>query len=237
VKIRGLPRALDGYVIGQVSDVHTGLYVGERDLDEGLSRLREVKADLIVVTGDIVDFDPFFAPLAARKLSEVTARDGVFAILGNHDHYTGGAVVSAALRAAGVRTLVNEGLVVRPGDGGGFALLGVDDLWSAVRGGAGPLLARAQAMVPDDRPSILLSHQPSTVDLWAGRVALQLSGHTHGGQVNPGFRPADFLLRYVAGRYDVRGTLLYVNRGFGTVGPPARVMAPPEVTRIILVAA
>jgi predicted MPP superfamily phosphohydrolase len=237
VRIPGLPRALDGYVIGQVSDVHTGLYVGERDLDEGLSRLRQVKADLLVVTGDIVDFDPFFAPLAAGKLGELTARDGVFAILGNHDHYTGAALVTEALRRAGVRVLVNEGLVVRPGDGGGFALLGVDDLWSATRGGSGPLLARAQAMVPDDRACVLLSHQPPTVDLWAGRVALQLSGHTHGGQVNPGFRPADYVFRYVSGRYEVSGTTLYVNRGFGTVGPPARIMAPPEVTRIILVAA
>ena len=76
-----------------------------------------------------------------------------------------------------------------------------------------------------------------TVDAWPGRIALQLSGHTHGGQVNPGFRPADFFFRYVAGAYSVAGTTLYVNRGFGTVGPPARVGAPPEVTRLVLVAA
>jgi len=75
------------------------------------------------------------------------------------------------------------------------------------------------------------------VDFWAGRVALQLSGHTHGGQFNPGFRPADFVMRYVAGRYDVGATTLWVNRGFGVVGPPARVGAPPEVTKIVLVAA
>jgi hypothetical protein len=92
-------------------------------------------------------------------------------------------------------------------------------------------------MVPEDAPRILLSHQPASVDLWPGKVALQLSGHTHGGQINPGFRPADLIMRYVSGRYDVQGTTLWVNRGFGTSGPPTRVGAPPEITRIVLVAA
>ena len=126
---------------------------------------------------------------------------------------------------------------MRAGDGGGFALLGVDDLLSTHYGRGGPHLRQALAMVPQASPRILLSHQPSTVDHWAGEVALQLSGHTHGGQINPGFRPADFIMRYVAGSYRVGETLLYVNRGFGTVGPPSRVGAPPEVTRVILVAA
>jgi hypothetical protein len=84
---------------------------------------------------------------------------------------------------------------------------------------------------------VLLSHQPQTVERWPGQVALQLSGHTHGGQINPGFRLADLFFDYVAGRYSVGGTTLYVNSGFGTVGPPSRVGAPPEVSRIVLVAA
>jgi hypothetical protein len=161
----------------------------------------------------------------------------VAAILGNHDHYAGAPAVVEALRAAGVTTLINDGKRIRPGDGGGFALLGVDDLWSHRHGGPGPDLDRALAAVPPDAPRILLSHQPVTVDAWPGRVALQLSGHTHGGQVNPGFRPASLFFHYVAGAYSVSGTTLYVNRGFGTVGPPARVGAPPEVTRLVLVSA
>jgi predicted MPP superfamily phosphohydrolase len=113
-------------------------------------------------------------------------------------------------------------------------------------------------MVPRHLPRILLSHQPKSVERWAGEVALQLSGHTHGGQINPGFRPASLLMSYVAGRYTVAAgsgavppvpgegpraepplasTTLYVNRGYGTVGPPSRVGAPPEVTRIVLVSA
>ena len=120
---------------------------------------------------------------------------------------------------------------------GRFALLGVDDISARHHHRAGPQLDRALAMVPRNVPRILLSHQPQTVDEWAGQVALQLSGHTHGGQINPGFRPADLFFRYVAGLYEVGGTTLYVNRGFGTVGPPSRIGAPPEITRIVLVAA
>jgi predicted MPP superfamily phosphohydrolase len=237
VRIPGLPRALDGYTIAQISDLHMGPHLAERDLYAGLSLVRRARPDLVVVTGDIVDLDPNYTPFIARTLADLPARDGVAAILGNHDHYSGAGAVSDGLRSAGVDVLVNQGRLLRAKDGGGFALLGVDDRWSSRYGGAGARLDLALSMVPPDAPRILLSHQPPTVDLWAGQVALQLSGHTHGGQINPGFRPADLFFRYVAGSYAVRGTTLYVNRGFGTVGPPSRVGAPPEVTRIVLVAA
>ena len=237
VRIPGLPRALDGYTIAQISDLHVGPHLDERDIDAGFERVRKARPDLVVVTGDIVDNDARLAPFIARRLADLPARDGVAAILGNHDYYAGAGDVVAALRAAGVTVLVDDGRLVRAGDGGGFALLGVDDRWSTRYGRSGADFVRAAAAVPADVPRILLSHQPQTVDRWAGRVALQLSGHTHGGQINPGFRPADFFFRYVAGAYTVSGTTLYVNRGFGTVGPPSRIGAPPEVTRIVLVAA
>jgi uncharacterized protein len=237
VRIPGLPRALDGYVIAQVSDIHAGDLVGDRTLDEGLALVRRAKADLLVATGDLVDYSASFAPFVARKLADVAPRDGVTVILGNHDHYAGATAVLAALRAAGLTTLVNEGRVLRPDDGGGFALLGVEDLWARRGSRKGPDLDRALEGIPEHLPRVLLSHQPKSVDEWAGRVALQLSGHTHGGQINPGVRPADVFYPYVSGTYAVKGTTLYVNRGFGTVGPPARVGAPPEVTRFVLVAA
>jgi predicted MPP superfamily phosphohydrolase len=238
LRIQGLPKALDGYVILQISDIHTGDHVGERMLDEGLDRVRQAKGDLLVVTGDMVDNDAAYAPLFARKVMSVAPRDGVFGCLGNHDYYAKADKVTEAMRAAGVRMLVNDGLVIRPADGGGFALLGVDDVWSHRYRRDGARLDLALAKVPDGVPRVLLSHQPPTVEAWAGKVALQLSGHTHGGQINPlGLRPADMFFEYVSGLYRVSGTQLYVNRGFGTVGPPARVNAPPEVTRLVLVAA
>jgi uncharacterized protein len=235
-RIPGLPPVLDGYTIVQVSDIHAGFYVGDREFDEGLELVRRARPDLLAVTGDVVDFEPELAGWVGRRLVQVAGRDGVVAVLGNHDHYADGARVARGLQASGVDTLVNRGRVIRPDDGGGFALLGVDDIGSPGRRGPGARLDLALATVPADRPRVLLSHQPPSVDRWAGQVALQLSGHTHGGQINPGSRLLNPFFEYLAGTYFVRETMLYVNRGFGTVGPPARVGAPPEVTRIVLVA-
>jgi hypothetical protein len=237
VRMPGLPRALDGYTIAQISDVHAGAFVGDRELREGLSLVRAIRPDIVVVTGDLVDFDGRHAPWLGSELAKLPTRDGVFAILGNHDYYAGADVVADAMRSAGLDMLVNEGRTIRATDGGGFALLGVDDSWARRSGGPGPDLARAEAMVRGDAPRVLLAHQPNYFDTASARVGLQLSGHTHGGQINPGFRPGELFMRYLAGRYENRGSTLWVNRGFGVAGPPSRVGAPPEVTKIILVAA
>jgi predicted MPP superfamily phosphohydrolase len=237
VRIRGLPRALDGYVIAQVSDIHAGVFVGARELEEGFAMVRAIRPDLVVATGDLVDFDARFMGTLAARLGQLPQRDGVFAVLGNHDYYAGSEAVSAALRGSGVTLLVNDGRTIRARDGGGFALLGVDDLWASRWHGSGPDLEEAASKVVPDAPRILLAHQPQYFDFAKGRVALQLSGHTHGGQINPGFRPADLFMRYVSGRYVGKESTLWVNRGFGVAGPPARLGAPPEVTKIVLVAA
>jgi predicted MPP superfamily phosphohydrolase len=139
-----------------------------------------------------------------------------------------------------VNVLSNQSVRLRAGDGGGFALLGVDDLHGRrghTPGFRGPDLERASKGLPAGLPRILLAHQPLFFDEAAGRIALQLSGHTHGGQINPGFRPADAFMKYVSGRYQRDGSTLYVNRGFGVAGPPSRLLAPPEVTRIVIVGA
>lgn len=238
VKIPRLPRALDGYVIAQVSDIHVGAFVGEAELEHGFSLVRGIRPDLVVATGDLVDFSTEAAPLLASRLAALRARDGVYAILGNHDHFAGAEGVAAELALAGVRLLSNEHVRVREGDGGGFVLAGVDDLLGRKRPQAafcGPDLGRALAGAPPDRATILLAHQPVFFREAAGRIDLQLSGHTHGGQINPGFTPARLVMEFVHGRYERQGSTLWVNRGFGTAGPPARIGAPPEITKIVLV--
>ena len=236
VKVPNWPKALEGYTIAQVSDVHVGPFIGDRELDEGFELVRRAKPDLVVATGDLVDNDAPYVLELVKRMLKVGARDGAYGILGNHDHYAGPDEVYEIATRAGLRILNNEAVVVRDG----FALVGLDDLAGLTRrtnGYGGPDLAKAVATINRELPRILLAHQPKFFDDAAGQVALQLSGHTHGGQINPGFRPADLVFKYVAGRYERNGSTLWVNRGFGTAGPPSRVGAPPEVTKIVIVSA
>jgi hypothetical protein len=232
VKMPRLARTLDGFTIVQLSDIHVGPLMDERELGRIVGRVNELKPDLIVLTGDIIDSERRFVAVGARGLAELKSRFGVLAIPGNHDHYTGLDQVRSGLARGNVEMLVNRGKVVAPADGG-IAILGVDDLW-ARHFGAGPDIAKARAMVSPDLPTVLLAHQPPFFDERGEGIDLQLSGHTHGGQINPGFSPTKLLFRYVAGRYDHGGSTLYVNRGLGVVGPPCRLGAPPEITKIVL---
>lgn len=234
VKIPRLSRALDGFTIVQLSDIHVGPLMDERELARVVASANALRPDLIVITGDIIDAEKRWIEAGARALSTLRARFGVVGVPGNHDHYTGLDAVRSGLARGGVDLLVNRGKTIAASDGG-IALLGVDDLY-ARRFGAGPDLARARAMVRPDLPTILLAHQPPFFDETEGHaIDLQLSGHTHGGQINPGFTPAKWVFQYVAGRYDrADGSTLYVNRGLGVVGPPVRLGAPPELTKIVL---
>ncbi|MEO5726477.1 MAG: metallophosphoesterase [Byssovorax sp.] len=238
-RIPGLSRRLDGYTIVQLSDVHLGTFVGEPEVRAAEEMVRRARPDLLILTGDLIDHDPRYAGLLGRFVRRLGAyaRDGVVAIPGNHDYYTGIKAVRAAITGAGGAMMINEGRVI--GDAGaGFALLGIDDLYGP-RSDArspGPDLDRAIASVPADLPRVLLCHNPQFFPRAAGKVALQLSGHTHGGQINFGLPSARVVLghSFIAGGYRLGETSLYVNRGFGTAGPPARIGAPPEVSRIIL---
>jgi predicted MPP superfamily phosphohydrolase len=244
VRLPGLSRSLDGFTIVQLSDIHVGQFVGEPELAAAEALVRRARPDLIVLTGDLLDHDPRYAAQLGRFARRVgpLAREGVVAISGNHDFYAGIGETVSALEAGGADVLRNRGRVI--GGRNGFALLGVDDVWGR-RFGLGPNLDAALASLPAlggstararELPRVLLCHNPSFFEESAARVGLQLSGHTHGGQINLLVRPADWVLKngWVAGHYRERGAQLYVNRGFGTAGPPARVGAPPEVTRIIL---
>lgn len=237
VRLAKLPRALDGFTVVQISDLHVGPLWRERELRQGLGLVAGLRPDLVVVTGDIIDYDASYVPLAARLLGALPAREGVAFVPGNHDHYSGLRPVVDGLRSAGLDALVNRGKVIAPNDGGGFALFGVDDM-TGWRRGLGPDLERARSGLPPDLATVLLAHQPDFFyrSRLAGGVDLQLSGHTHGGQINPGFVPARLVFEFVAGRYDRPPGVLYVNRGFGTVGPPLRAGAPPEITKLVLLA-
>ncbi len=238
VTLAKLPASLDGLRVMQISDIHVGLFVAESELRRAFELMQAARPDVIVMTGDLVDHDIRYAPLLgrfARKLEGI-ARHGVYAIAGNHDHYAGVKTVYQVLQEAGVDVLHNRH--VRLGDGrNSFVLAGVDDVAAKQYGGEGPDLVRAFEGATPDLARVLLSHNPSFYPRASASADLVLSGHTHGGQISLFINPAEVVLRhgYIRGHYHLGESQLYVNRGFGTAGPPARVGSAPELTSLTLV--
>jgi uncharacterized protein len=232
-----LPRALDGFTIVQLSDLHVGTFIGERELAAALSLVRDARPDMIVLTGDLLDHDPAYAPKLARFARSLggLARYGVHAIPGNHDYYAGVDATLHALHEAGANVLLNRH--VRIGDAGGqFLLGGLDDVKGPLYGGEGPRPQEAFRDAPDELARVLLSHNPTSFHEARFHADLILSGHTHGGQITMFVNPARLVLTdgLVRGHYSKEGTQLYINRGFGTAGPPVRIGSAPEVSKLIL---
>ncbi|WP_164014153.1 metallophosphoesterase [Pyxidicoccus trucidator] len=235
VRLPGLPKALEGFTLVQLTDIHIGGVLQRGFVDELVSRTNALKPDLIAITGDLVDgsvegLGPFVAGFGGLR-----ARHGTFFVTGNHDYYSGADAWVAFLERQGLQVLRNRSVSI--GDGAAsFQLAGVDD-WSAERfGEPGYDLDRALRDVRPDRASVLLAHQPSNFDEVARRgVGLQLSGHTHGGQMFPGTIVGDLIWGdRNAGLSQTGQSQLYVSRGCGFVGPPMRVGAPPEIARLVL---
>lgn len=232
IRLDKLPERLAGFSIGLLSDIHAGGWVDRDFVQELVDKANALDPDAIFIAGDLVDGDvPSLADIVA-PLADLRARLGTFFVIGNHEIYSGVDAWVAHLKTLGIRVLRNERV-----DLDGLELLGVDD-WTAARRGILPGydLEAVLAQRRPDRPAILLTHQPIGFRRAAERgVDLQLSGHTHGGQLFP-FQP--FARRanegYLAGLYRHRGGQLYVTRGCGYWGPPARVGAPPEITHLIL---
>jgi uncharacterized protein len=238
VPLRRLPEALSGFRIVQVSDLHIGPTLGAAWLADVVARINAAEPDLVVITGDLVDGS--VAELAAEvaPLAQLRAKHGVFFVTGNHEYYSGVDAWLAELRRLGVRPLRNERVSIGEGEQS-FDLAGVDD-WSAHNFGGdhGADLARALAGRDERRELVLLAHQPKQIHEAAARgVGLQLSGHTHGGQIFPW----GFFVRldqpYVAGLAREGATHIYVSRGTGFWGPPMRVGAPPEISVVELTTA
>ncbi|MDP3273659.1 MAG: metallophosphoesterase [Deltaproteobacteria bacterium] len=232
--IPNLPRTLEGYAIAQLTDIHVGMFTGVRDFASVIEKTQSLRTDSIVLTGDLLDSDVRHIPEAMRLFAQLHARDGVFAILGNHDYYTGHLEVLHGLRRAGIRTLVNENTRLRARDAGGIVLAGVDELmaarWFADRG---VNLDAALDGIERGSPTVLLAHNPKVFEQAKGRVDAQLSGHTHGGQLNIAGM-MEPVLGYCSGLYHAQASTLFVSNGLGFTGPPIRFNAPPEVVKIVL---
>lgn len=235
ISLAKLPRSLDGFSIVQLSDLHTGMTIDRDFVQRVVDHANALKPDLIALTGDLMDGTVENLRDDIAPLAQLSAKHGVYAVTGNHEYYSGADAWIAELTRLGARYLRNEHVTIGDGEDS-FDLAGVDDHSAHAWPGHGEDLGAATAGHAPRRALVLLAHQPRQVYRAARHgVDLQLSGHTHGGQI----WPWHYLVKLqqgglLAGRYEVEGTQLYVTRGCGYWGPPVRLLAPLEITRIVL---
>ena len=235
VSLRRLPRQLDGLRFVHISDLHFGGWMNGKHMIGLSSRINELGPDCIVITGDFATrINKDIARQITESLRELDARDGVYAVLGNHDHWTDVQAVSDAIRSAGIQLMMNESAMIER-DGKRLYLAGVDDIWENKQD-----LDTALNGIAMDSCVILLAHEPDYADEVAigGRVDLQLSGHSHGGQIRLPIIGAPVLpvlaKNYDQGLYTIQDMKLYVNSGLGMLDPPVRFLCPSEITCITL---
>jgi hypothetical protein len=239
VPIERLPAALHGFTIAQISDVHVGPTIKRGYVQAIVERVNSLQADLVAVTGDLVDGSVHELAPHVAPLGMLSSRHGTFFVTGNHEYYSGADAWVVELRRLGLCVLMNEHVLLQH-DGESVALAGVSDFsahhFDAVQ------RSDPQGAI-DGVPHttflrVLLAHQPrSAVAAARAGYHLQLSGHTHGGQ----FLPWNFLVRlqqpFTAGLNRLRSLWVYTSRGTGYWGPPMRLGAPSEITHLRLVAA
>ncbi len=236
VAIRELPASFEGYRIIQLTDLHISRLFTPAWARAVVDRANAAEADLIVVTGDFIDGSVSMRRGDVEPLRQLRAPDGIYAIPGNHEYFFDYRAWMRHLAGMGFRMLTNAHAVIER-DGARLVIAGVTDLSAPSVGEAGPDLGEALRGAPAAAPVILLDHQPRNASEAASHgVALQLSGHTHGGMIVGLHRlVARGNAGFVSGRYDVGGMTLYVSNGTGLwPGFALRLGVPSEITRITL---
>jgi len=235
VALANLPASLEGFTIVQLTDIHVGPTIGGDFIQHLVERTNAEAPDLVAITGDLVDgsveeLGAFLGPFTGFR-----ARHGAFFVTGNHEYYSGHEPWIRFLDTLGVRVLRNERVRLSHGDdGAALELAGVND-YTAGSFGDPPDLARAVAGRDPAAPLVLMAHQPRHApEAQTHGVDLQLSGHTHGGQLFPFNFLVGLQQPFVAGLHRLERMAIYVSRGTGYWGPPMRLGAPAEITRIEL---
>ena len=234
VPLPRLPQAVDGLTIAHLSDLHLGPYLGAAELAHAVEIVQRLSPQVVVITGDFVSRggvwqrEELLEPLAALRPAL-----GTFAVLGNHDHWTDAAWVRATAQRWGITVLSNAARRLSDSENG-LWLAGVDDIWVGAED-----LDLALAGIPEGSCKLLLVHEPDFADRAArSGIDLQLSGHSHGGQVRLPLVGAVLLpiwgRRYPIGLQRAESTWVYTNRGLGVIDPPVRFNCRPEVTLLTL---
>jgi predicted MPP superfamily phosphohydrolase len=230
VTIPDLPPSFEGYRIAQLSDLHIGSLCPRERGDRWVQRVNALDVDLVALTGDYVTNGVAFHSDIAAVITALRGKDGVVAVMGNHDYFGDGEPLISLLRRGGVTVLRNEWKTIERGDGR-VTLAGVDDTWTRRADVARSMKGRDPAL-----PVIALAHDPALFPKLArAGASLVLSGHTHWGQIAAPFMATRINLsrlsfRYHSGMYREGGSTLYINPGLGTTGPPIRLGSPPEIT-------
>ncbi|MCP4037173.1 MAG: metallophosphoesterase, partial [bacterium] len=241
LSLKNLPAQTRRLDIAHITDLHVGPLLRGPRLSEFVERINRLDTDLVVITGDIFDFDPRYIEEGCRELAKLRARHGVYAVLGNHDHYTGTEAVVAGLREQTAIRLLRDEWARIDIPGGQFVIVGLEDPedgWMDKQSEHAEL-DRLAAEIPEDLPSLLLVHRPSFFH-HAEELGfpLVLAGHTHGGQIALPFATHANMARMISER--TRGLFrrgdsqMYVNRGLGMAGLPMRLNCPREITLIQL---
>jgi len=227
--IRDLPERFENFRITQLTDIHHSRILGIDEVRRVVALAQQTKPDMFVLTGDYTTTYRRFIEPCAEALAALSAPEGVWAVLGNHDHYTDPELTTRALQRQHISVMNNAHTTLQRGSDS-LQLAGIDDWsWNAVD------WPRAFDGLKPARPTILLSHQPTVLDLeQTQNVSLILSGHTHGGQVKLPFfgAPAHYAtndLKYVRGLFRRGATQLYVSSGTGVIGLPVRLGVRPEI--------
>jgi predicted MPP superfamily phosphohydrolase len=238
VPIQGLGEGLRGARVVQISDIHIGETLDGRFLRRLVDQVNALEPDIVAVTGDLVEGFVHSTRDQLASLADLRGKLGVFYVTGNHEYYYGGQVWESEVRRLGLTVLRNEHRIVER-NGARLVVAGVPDY------NAGSFVpehtpdpAKALAGAPSDIPRLMLAHQPRSAHLVGNeRVDLQLSGHTHGGQIFPFMFFVPLQQPVIAGLKTVDGVRVYTHRGSGYWGPPMRVGASAEVAEITLVPA
>jgi predicted MPP superfamily phosphohydrolase len=239
IPVVDLPHALHGFSIAQISDVHVGPTIKRGFVERIVRQVNELKADMIAVTGDLVDGSVQQLSAHTAPLAGLTARHGAYFVTGNHEYYSGERAWTEEIRRLGLRVLKNQHVVLRH-DGASLVLAGVTD-YSAHHFDPAQRSDPAAALrgAPSDAGAkVLLAHQPSSAMAAANAgFDVQISGHTHGGQFWPWNLFVHFFQPFSSGLHRLKNLWIYVSRGTGYWGPPNRFGVPSEITRIRLVPA
>ncbi|MBT2902262.1 metallophosphoesterase, partial [Streptomyces sp. McG3] len=229
VPLARLPRSAHGFRIAVVSDIHIGPILGRAHTRRIVDTINATSPDLVAVVGDLVDGSVADLGSAAEPLAALRARHGSFFVTGNHEYFSGAEQWVDHVRELGLIPLENARVEIQ-----GFDLAGVNDIAGETEG-QGPDFGRALGDRDRGRAAVLLAHQPVVIhDAVEHGVDLQLSGHTHGGQLWPGNLLAELANPTVAGLERYGDTQLFVSRGAGAWGPPVRVGAPSDITVVEL---